>query len=115
MSSPITESGSSAEDTAYATALIDQERKDAQAGLITLAIFFGLGTIGSIIIEFFVVRGRSPAAIPLGILLLLIVLSIGRRVWRIARAIFKMRQAWSAGKLADGRDALAVARSSRPA
>lgn len=99
------------DDTAYAQALIAREQEDARAGLRVLASFFGLGAMGSLVAAALTARSHALYAVPIVIVLALIALGMGRRVWRFTRARRTMQQAWDAGKLSDGRDALEVARA----
>ena len=98
------------DDAAYAAALIVRERRDAQAGLWTLMVFFGLGTIGSVIIAVFVARLHQGLALPLVVVVGLIFIALMRRLFRFVRALGKLQQGWRDGRLSNGELAIDVAR-----
>ncbi len=95
---------------AYAAALIDRERRDAQVGLRTLIGFFGLGAIGSAVIALLVAQSHRVLALPAVVVVALIVFALGRRLFRFVRAINKLQQGWREGRLSNGELALDVAR-----
>ena len=103
------------QDAAVAQALIASEQANLRTGFAVLFGFFLLVAVGAFLFSLFILHHANIFSIPVGIAILLILFSLGRRIFRFSRSMRGVQQNWNAGRLGSGESAVAAAATLRQA